>query len=430
MEMTSLGAAARLGAALAAGLLVGLERGWREREQPEGSRVAGLRTFALIGLLGGILGMDEGSGLAVAAGLAAISLLFVVSFGRSAAMMGSLSITTAVSALVTFGLGVMASRGHMLMAIGAAAVVALLLGMKQELHGGMQRMAPEELKAVLQLGVLTAAVLPLLPDAGWGPYAAWNPFRLWLAVILVAAISLGGHVAVRWKGRWNGLLWTGVAGGIASSTAATLSLSRSVRAEPSLAPAAAAGVVAACGAMFVRMAVVACILQPALVGSAGIMLSWLAAASFAIAAWQWRRAPRSLDGPAREAAESRVFDLPTAIGFGLLLAAILVAVRAAQDSLGSAGIYGVALLSGTVDVDAILISTLQAHADGGVPLPVAGKAIALAVFANLIAKAAIAWFIGGARLGKRVLAGHLAVVAAALAAFAFALALGLAGRLI
>ncbi|HEY0824415.1 MAG TPA: MgtC/SapB family protein, partial [Ramlibacter sp.] len=174
--MDPLQAAARLAAALSVGLIVGLERGWRDRDRPEGGRVAGLRTFALIGLLGGVLHLEADSPLPLATGLAGVALLFAVSFGRASSATGTLSITSAVAALVTFGLGALAAAGQVVLAVGAATVVALLLGMKGELHQGMRRIHPEELNALLQLGVVTAAILPLLPDEGFGPYRALNPF--------------------------------------------------------------------------------------------------------------------------------------------------------------------------------------------------------------------------------------------------------------
>lgn len=393
--------AARLAAALAIGLLIGLERGWQERDQPEGGRVAGLRTFALIGLLGGVLALADGSPVALSAGLVGLAVLFAVSFGRAASALGSVSITTAVAALVTFGLGALAARGNVLLAAGAAAVVALLLGLKRELHGGIRRIAPAELNAVLQLAVLTAAVLPLLPDAGYGPYAAWNPFRLWIAVLLVASLSLAGHVAARWRGDQQGLLWTGVLGGLVSSTAATLSLARSVAQDASATGAAAAGAVAASGVMFLRMAVVTAILQPRLAVAIGGLLVWLAAASFAVAAWRWRRSPPRTGQQRSDRPRLRVFDLQAALGFALLLAAIAVAVRFAREHLGAAGLYGAAFLSGLADVNAILISTLQLQAQGELTVAVAATAIALAVLANMASKAALAGFVGGRGFGGR-----------------------------
>lgn len=403
-----------LGAALAVGLLVGLERGWRERELPEGGRVAGLRTFALIGLLGGVLSVAApGSVLLAALGLAAVALLFAISYPRSSASAGTLSITSAVAALATFGLGVLAARGQVALAIGAAVVVAALLDLKPVLHGWLRLIQPAELNAVLQLGVLTAVVLPLLPDAGYGPYLALNPYRLWLAVILIAALSLLGHLASRLHGARHGLLWTGLLGGIASSTAATLALARSVRSEPALVDAAAAGILAACGVMFVRMALVVGALQPALALNLGGMLLPLAVACFAGAALTWRRQQA---GAQSIQAQPRLFDLPAAIGFGLVLGIVAVLARAAHDALGVGGIYTVAFLSGLADVDAMVISSAQMLAQDEVSATVAAVAIFLATVANMLSKAVMAWSIGGRALGRQVAGGYLAAAVVGMAA--------------
>lgn len=411
--------AARLGAALAAGMVVGLERGWRDRALPSGGRVAGLRTFALIGLLGGALGM-VGTTWPAAAGLVGVALLFAVSFQRAAAEGDTLSITTAIAGLVTYALGVLASQGHVLLAVGSAAVVALLLDLKDELHRGIRQIAPAELDAVLQLGVLTVVVLPLLPDVGYGPYEALNPFRLWVAVLLIAALSLAGHAAIRWRGAHQGLLWAAILGGLASSTAATLALARAARATPALAPAAGSAAVAACGVMFVRMAVVVSALQPQLATSLGALLMLMAVACLAAGAVLWRLKPPV--APAELAPTAKVFDLPTAVGFGVMLGAVALLARAAREHLGEFGLYGVAFASGLTDVDAITISTIGLVRDGTAPVDVAALAIALAVLANMVAKAAMAWFIGGRAVGQRVVAGY----AATLAVGGIALAAGLA----
>ncbi|MGV3493501.1 MAG: MgtC/SapB family protein [Ramlibacter sp.] len=406
--LTDLQPAAGLGTALAVGLLIGLQRGWQDRERPEGGRVAGLRTFALIGLLGGVLGSLHAPAWPLAAGLVGVALLFAVSFGRASSATGTLSITSAVAGLVTFGLGAVAAQGHLVTAVGAAAVVALLLDLKDELHQGMRRIEAAELNAVLQLGVLTAVVLPLLPDAGLGPYEALNPFRLWVAVLLVAALSLGGHVAARWRGARKGLLWSGLLGGLASSTAATLALARTARAQPALAATAAAGAVASSGVMFVRMALVAALLQPLLAASLGLPLLGLAAATFAAAAWLWRGSGAATE--AGVAAGGRVFDLPTAIGFGLLLGVVAVLSRAVREWLGEPGLHAVAFLAGLADVDAPLVSSLHLAAQHLVPVPVAMTAIVLAVSANMLVKAGIAWIVGGAAMGRRVAAAFACVL--------------------
>lgn len=402
-------AARALGTALAIGLFVGLERGWREREAPDGGRVAGLRTFALIGLMGGTLALlgDE-SLLLLGVGLASVVTLFAVSFRSASAAASSLSITTAIAALLTFALGALAARGQEALAVAAAVVVTLLLGMKDVLHRGLRRIQPAELNAVLQLAVLTAAILPFLPDAGLGPYGAVNPFKVWVAVVMVAALALAGHAAVRLRGDRQGLMWAGLLGGLASSTAATVTLSRSAREGPALARPAAAAIVAACGVMFLRMAAVVAVLQPALAARLGGFLLVLGAASFGAAWWQWRAA-RAGEGdgePSGQAHQAKLFDLPTALLFGLALAVVSVAVRAGREFLGDAGVYGVAFLSGLADVDAILISSAQMHAAGHLSAAATAAAMAVAAFANMVMKAGLAWGIAGREVGRQVVAGY------------------------
>jgi uncharacterized membrane protein (DUF4010 family) len=406
-----------LGTALGVGLMVGLERGWRDRDLPEGGRVAGLRTFTLIGLLGGVLALlGPASQLLLASGLLAIVVLFAVSFRGASRAAGSLSITTAVAAMATFGLGALAAHGHAVLAVGAAVVVALLLDLKPVLHRWVRLIHPEELNAVLQLGVLSAVVLPLLPDAGYGPYAAINAYQLWLAVVIVAALSLIGHIAMRVRGAGQGLLWMGLLGGLASSTAATLALARATRSQPEIHGPASVAVLVACGVMFLRMAVLVGLLQPGLVPGIGSFLVLLGSSAFLTAAWLWRSSAAnralSIEPP------TKIFDLPTALGFGAVLGIVAVAVRAGKDELGNAGIYGIAFVSGLADVDAILVSSVQMHGQGQLPANAAAVAILLAAAANMLTKAALAFSVGGKRLGWRVGCGFLAVVAAGAAATA------------
>lgn len=408
-----LGPYASLGVALAAGLLVGLERGWRERELPDGGRIAGLRTFALIGLVGGLLALLPSPAVPLGVGLAAVALLFAVGYRRVAAEQGTLSITTAVAALATFTLGALATSGQPVIAIGGAVVVAVLLDLKTVLHGWLRLVQPAEINALLQLGVLSAVVLPLLPDQGLGPYEAVNPFRLWIAVILIASISLLGHVATRWRGERSGLLWTGLLGGLASSTAATFALSRLARAGEAGPRSAAAGVLAACGMMFFRIAAVILALRPGMSWRLLALLAGLGLLTLGAAALCWRRSDSAArPAGAAAAASAPVFDLRTALGFGLVLAVVAVIARAASQAFGAAGLYAVAFISGLADVDAILVSAVQMSGQGLIGVPQASSALLLAVAANMLLKAVAAWAIGGAAVGRPVASGFAATMLA------------------
>jgi uncharacterized membrane protein (DUF4010 family) len=412
-----------LAAALAVGALIGLERGWRERERAEGSRVAGLRTFALFGLLGGVLGVlsDTLGPWPLAAGLAGLSLLATVSYRENVRTHGSLSATTAVAALLTYSLGALAGVGQAATAVGAAVIVAMLLDLKPTLHRWLRLMEHRELSAALQLLVLSAVILPLLPDAGYGPYGALNPYRLWWAVILIASMSLCGHIAMRFTGPQRGIFWTGLLGGLASSTAATLTLARRTRAEPGLTDAAVAGTLAACGMMFLRMTVIVFSLQPGLGRPLGVPMVAAGVALLGLGAWQWkRRRPGDVASGVDPVAPP--FDLSTALGFGAFLGVMAVLTQASKEWLGNPGLYALAALSGLADVDAIIITVMRMQAADNLAVAAAVSAVGIAVAANMVAKALIATVAGGTSLGRRVAVGYgLSIAASAAVAVAMPL---------
>lgn len=404
-------------AALAVGLIVGLERGWREREAADGQRVAGLRTFALTGLLGGVLALVD-PWLLTAGGLG-LAILVSVGYRQWVKLSGKLSATSAIAQLLTFGLGALAATGQPLLAVSAAVIVATLLNLRSTLHRWLRLMEHRELTAALQMLVLSAVILPLLPDQPFGPYGALNPYRLWWAVVLIAGLSLSGHVAMRFAGAQRGTLLTGLLGGLASSTAATLALARQLRGRDELVEPTTAGALAACAVMFLRMAVILLVMSPALGRVALLPMLGAAGTLMVFAVVHWQRRPRGAQ-PA-PAADLPVFDLGTALGFGAFLGVMAMLTEASKQWFGFSGLYGLALVSGLVDVDAITISAARMDAASSVPTSVAAVAIGLAALSNMVLKAAMAWTTGGRPLGRALAVGYTAAMAVA----AGLLALGL-----
>lgn len=303
-----------LGLALASGLLIGLERGWQQRERPEGHRVAGVRTFALIGLLGGLGGLLAqrwGAGMLIAL-LVLVGVYLVVGYLVTAHMHAVMGLTTSVAALATFAIGALATSGAWHVSAVAAVVVLALLRFKQLLHAGVGKLSEAEISSGTQLLLISVVVLPVLPDRGFGPYEALNPYRLWWAVVLLAVLSFAGFVLMRSLGRKRGLVFTALLGGIVSSTATTATLARWAGQTPGWRPLAAAGAALACAAMFARMAALVAIAAPgigwdpvvifvAMAVAGGVLGTFLAARSPRTSAWQpiaaALRAPvRSLPG--------------------------------------------------------------------------------------------------------------------------------------
>lgn len=417
--LETLAVAQGLAAALVVGLMIGFERGWRDRDVSEGGRVAGLRTFALTGVLGGVLGVlsqDIGA-WPLAAGLLGLAALLAVSYRETVRLSSDRSATGAVAMLLTLALGALAARGAAALALACAVIVAVLLDLKPTLHRWLQLIEHRELSAALQLLVLSVVILPNLPDQGWGPYAALNPYQLWWGVVLIAALSLSGHALMRATGAQRGVFWSGVLGGLASSTAATLTLARLARQRPELAGAVAAGALAACGVMFFRMATIVVVIQPSLALSLGPPLLAMGAVLLIVGVMQWRR--QVLPAPAGGVGSMPAFDLSTALAFGLFLAVMAVLVPAARHWLGEGGLYALAALSGLADVDAIVISVSRLYGAGGLNAATTALALGLAALSNMVTKVFIAWGTGGAAVGRPVLRGYLlaTLIGAAVSAF-------------
>ena len=394
-----------LASALMIGLVIGLERGWQLRGLADGTRVAGLRTFALIGLLGGVTGQIAESMAApvVAVGLAGLALLLALGYWRFGRNRQSLGITTEVAALLTFLLGVLASAGQPLLAVAGGVVSAVLLGFKPRLHALVKQIDAPELRAILQLALISAVILPLLPNSGYGPWDVLNPRQLWLMVVLISAIGFVGHFAVRLVGAQRGVMLTGLFAGLASSTALTLTLSRAAREQPAFSRVFAAAVVLASTTMFPRLLVLVGAISPALLPRilmpVGVITVAGIIASLALALYA-KQGRTSLS----QAPMQKPFALATALRFALLLALVMVAAEALRRYAGDVGVYSVAFISGLTDVDAITLSILQMVERELAP-NVAEQAILIAALANTTVKMGLAVVIARGRMGWLVGAG-------------------------
>jgi len=395
----------RLAVALALGLMIGLERGWQLRDLPEGQRVAGLRTFGLIGLLGGISALVNGParGLFMIAVVAVLGALLAAGYWYEAQRAEDLSITSAVAAVVAFSLGVLAGEGELTIAAAAAVVATALLGFKPELHGLLQKIRREELLATLRLLLITIVLLPVLPNKGFGPWQAFNPYEIWWMVVLIAAISYVGYFIGRAFGPERGVLLTGLMGGMVSSTVVAITFARRPRLSEDGDELVAAAIVAASATMFPRMLVIVALTAPILIRR----LLWpLLAATiipFAAAAWYAMRAGRNADGETlKELEPQNPLDLWFAVKFGVALAAVMILSRAAAELIGIRGLYMLAGLSGLVDVDAITLSIASMLREGQAAANVASVAILITAAVNTVIKAVIVSVMRGGRTAGMV----------------------------
>jgi uncharacterized membrane protein (DUF4010 family) len=401
----------RLAVALVVGLIIGFERGWHLRQAPEGSRIAGLRTFALVAAAGGlasVLGLEFHPTIAAALTLAIGGLLVAV---RIMAREPDIGATTEVALLVTLALGLLAGIGHLIPALGGAVVTALLLGAKETLHGWLRIVERQELMAVLQLVLISMVILPLLPNEGVGPYGVLNPFRLWLMVVLVAGVSFTSYLIMKLLGSRAGVLLAGISGGLISSTATTVALARRSKSGGE----AIGGGVAAAHAptatpMVVRIFILAVAIQPAFWSGLGWPLGAAAVTGIAATWLLWRRDRKRGDVQA-DGAEDSPLNLGTAAAFTFVLAVVLILVEAVRRTFGTAGVYALSAISAVVDTDAIALS-LAEQASRELPLTVAIGGITIAVMVNTLVKAAIVHGAGSPNVARSVTGAVVAVVVA------------------
>ena len=413
MELQEL--ATRLGLALALGFVIGLERGWKERDEGEGQRTAGIRTFSLIGLLGGLFGMLSlgGDRILLAAGFVSTSAVMAAFIWRENAREGVYGATTMVAALVTFALGAVAILGDMRVAAGAGVITVGLLAYKSTLHGFLSRITGQELRSALLLAAMTFIALPLLPDHAIDPWGALNPHQLWLITILIAAVSFVGYVAVKLVGPSRGLVLAAALGGLVSSTVVTLTLARLARDNAARLNLLSGSILAAGGVMMARVLVLAGVINLSLALALAVPL--LAAALFqGLAAWMLiGRDGRSSAQKPEGLVHKNPFLLSEVLKFGAILGVVMLAAAIGKSLFGDSGLMAVAAISGLADVDALTLSV----ANMGPATPVGIAAILLTLAVNSAAKAVYAGIAGGSKLGITLFLLNMAAMAVAVACY-------------
>lgn len=405
MDLTDLSLYGAL-VSLAIGLIIGLERGWQTRRLEDNQRIAGMRTYGLIGLFGGVCGLllpSLGATLPLL-GLVAILAGVGLSVWLSQRSQGEFGLTSSVAMVLTYLLGLTAVLLGPSEAVACAVLAALLMGLKGEIHKGLLFLSETEFHATLRFLLISLVLLPVLPNREMGPLLAFNPFKIWLMVVMIAGISFCGHFAVRLVGTRKGLVLTSILAGFASSTALTLQFSRLNREQSGLERLLANGILLASATMWLRVWALILVIHVPLAQRLTWPLLTLAAVVYGCAFWFWYRRE---EAPEPMQAETRnPLDLPTALKFGLLLAVIGFLATLLQQTVGDSGVYLLAAASGLADVDAITLS-LSHLASRGLDLDVAARAILLAGFINSLVKGALALVIGGKGLGWRVLLPYL-----------------------
>lgn len=404
--------------ALLLGALVGVEREKHRRSEHPGN-FGGLRTYILFAQAGAV---SAWLSIHLASPWLFVCTVFIVALAVIAAYVlenrrsaTTLGLTSEISAITVCLLGGAVMFGYAELAVMLGILTSAILTFKQPLHGLVAKIDIDDMYAGLKLLIASFIVLPLLPNQAVDPWQALNPYRLWLLVILISSMSLLGYIAVRWLGTAHGTVVTGISGGLASSTAATLSFARSskVDSDPLAADTQACGVLLAWLVMFIRVLVaVSIVYQPLLATLLWPFLSMAVITAAAAAVFYWRGSKRYVSPAQREVKVSNPFSLIAAVKFGALFAAILLLVKLTEQYAAAEGLYLVAALAGMTDVDAVTLSMTDYARRLPDVMAVAGAGVIIAALSNTVVKCILVFTLGSRVLANKLFIATLLIVTA------------------
>jgi uncharacterized membrane protein (DUF4010 family) len=409
---------------LGIGLLIGIERGWSTRDEKPGSRTAGVRTFSIIGLLGGTAGvlaeaagrpLTPTGGIILGLCFAAFAVIFGLMCRDENRADGTFSATTAIAGMLTFALSAFAMVGDMRAAGAAAVATVCVLASREPLHDWLSRIKEREIRSALILLAMTFIALPIIPDEPIGPFGGVNPHEIWVIAIVLAGVSFAGYVAVKTLGSQHGTMLAAAAGGLVSSTAVTASNARRAAAGEGTARLLGAGVALATAVSFARVIAIVAALKPELLKlvAPALAAAIVVAVAWAVIAAYWR-------GGRDEQDQTVEFKNPFAfwavVGFAVLLATIVLVGRALGENLGATGAIVGALALGLADVDSVTVSMTQLTPQ---PLSLNDAAVAIlaAVVSNNVSKTAIGAVVGRGAFALEIGAMAFLCMVAGVAAF-------------
>ncbi len=409
----------RFGVALLIGLLIGLQRefSYEVSGDRKEKTFAGVRTFAIFGLLGcsaGYLAELYAEPLVFAGLILLVGGLIIVSYFVTASA-GRPGMTTEVAAVLTVVTGTLCYLDQLALAVAIAVVTAALLSFKLELHGFAERLTREDIIAALKFALITAIFLPILPNESFWPppFDVLNPYRIWLMVVLISGISFLGYILFKLLGTQRGISLTGLLGGLVSSTATTLSFSERSRKNINLAKPFAMAIMIAWTVMFGRVLIEVFVVNRELLTVIWLPVGLAGLAGLIYAAYLFL-APHEDDQ--EDVQITNPFELRPAITFGLLYGLILLIAQAAQMYLGDTGVLLSAFISGLADVDAITLSMAELSSNGTISLETAARAIVIAIMSNTLVKGGIVFSSGSSSIRRALLPGFILILVTGISA--------------
>jgi uncharacterized membrane protein (DUF4010 family) len=408
-----------LASSVGIGFLIGMERQFSKEAMEHQEQFAGIRTFTMVSMFGFISAL-----LSTLVGewvfgltLACVFAFVVVSYVQLSKMPGNRGGTTEFALLITFTLGALVFFNMILFALIIMVLMLLLLAFKPTLHLFVEKLKRQELLAIILFVVMSALVIPFLPNDNFGPYKLWNLKEIWQMVVLVSGTSLVGYMVAKFMGQ-KGTILAGLIGGFVSSTSITLAFSRKSLETKSKASSFfyAVGIISACTIMFPRILFEVYVVNADLARQLWVPILVITCAGFGSAAliYKLKNGIHSSNGIVLK----NPLDFLTALKFAVLFAAVQWLVKYASIHFGESGIYLAGAISGITDVDAITLSMAKIAKAGG-STNMAIQTIIIAALSNTLVKLIIVIVLGSIELRKTVLWGFATIFLFAFTYFLF-----------
>lgn len=406
----------RLAAAIGIGLIIGLQREHTYGNQAD-RHPAGVRTFTLVGLGGAMaayLSALMGGVAPFVSGFIVIGLLLTASHiafgmnhreepGTPMAAFVTAGITTSVALVIVYLLGALCWHNRLLESCAIMVVILWILTAKEQLHSFAQKLSREDILATLKFAVISALILPFLPDQAFGPpgLQVLNPHTIWLFVVFISGIGFVGYVLIKLVGPGKGIWLTGLLGGIASSTALTLNLAGRSKDNQEYAPDFTLGIVLSWSVMYVRLYLICVVLSGSLAVPLALPLLLPVVPGLGYALFLKLRASRNHQE--KNADFSNPFKLLPAIKFGVVFTAVMFVANAARVYLGSGALLACSFLGGAAEMDAVAFSVIDMHLKAGLGARELVLAFLFASLANTLTKGGLVFFLGAKSMRKPII---------------------------
>lgn len=384
-------------ATLIIGFMIGLQREMREHSKDQIIRFAGTRTFTLISLLGYMSAwMQTYVPYFVHVSLFLFGSLILAAYLYKTMKTNSHGATTSIAAFVTYILGMMMYLSLEHYAVFIAVIILFILEIKSTLAKVEKEITQNDIRSATLFLVMTFVVLPLLPNKMVDPFGVFNPYKTWLMVVLIAGISFIGFIAIKILGNKRGVYMTGIFGGLVSSTAVSISLSKLYALEKLYLKNFVGGMAIASTMMYMRVLTETAVFNFDLAKL--LAIPYISGSIIGLLFVGYMYKNEKVYKVEHSAVTNNPLELSQALKLGLLFGIIFGSISIFESEFGNSGVYLISFLSGLTDVDAITLSLSQLSTVKISELT-AMYGIMIATVVNSIVKLGIVFVLGGRKLG-------------------------------